>query len=128
MRIAVPSMLPGGLDAPVSGHFGHCEAFTIVTLKDKDIMGVEVAANGEHGTCGAPVMRLADAQVDALVVGGIGGRPLALCRERGIGVFVSRAATVREAVEGFTRGQLPKFDDSHVCGGSHGPGGCPGHK
>jgi predicted Fe-Mo cluster-binding NifX family protein len=123
-------MLPGGLDAAVSGHFGHCEAFTVVTLKDEQVMGVEIITNGGHGagSCGAPVQQLAEARVEALVVGGIGGRPLALCRERGIGVFVSRAATVREAVEGFASGRLPKFDDSGVCGGSHAPGGCQGHK
>ncbi len=127
MRIAIPSMLPGGLDAAVAAHFGHCEAFTIVTLKDKNITGVEISENGPHEGCGAPVLRLAEAQVNALVVGGIGMRPLELCRSRGIGVFVSRAATVREAVEGFTTGQLKGFDDSQVCGGSHGPGGCSGH-
>jgi predicted Fe-Mo cluster-binding NifX family protein len=122
-------MLPGGLDAPVSGHFGHCEAFTIVTLQDGDITGVEVAENGHHhGACGAPVQRLAASRVETLVVGGIGMRPLELLRAQGIGVFVSRAATVREAVEAFALGQLPRFDDSRVCGGSHGPGGCSGHK
>ena len=28
--LAIPSMAPGGLDASVSAHFGHCDAFTLV--------------------------------------------------------------------------------------------------
>jgi predicted Fe-Mo cluster-binding NifX family protein len=123
-------MLPGGLNAQVSGHFGHCEAFTVVTLKDEQVMGVEIITNGGHGagSCGAPVQQLAEARVEALIAGGIGMRPLEILRAQGIGVFVGRAATVKEAVGAFIRGELPKFDDSGVCGGSHGPGGCPGHK
>ncbi|MFH0811072.1 MAG: NifB/NifX family molybdenum-iron cluster-binding protein [Pseudomonadota bacterium] len=128
MRVAVPSSLPGGLDAAMSGHFGHCEAFTIITLEDAAITGVEISENGQHESCGAPVRHLAEVGVEALIVGGIGMRPLDMLRGQGIGVFVSRAATVREAVRAFTRGDLPKFDDSLVCGGSHGPGGCQGHK
>ncbi len=130
MRIALPTMLPGGLEAAVSGHFGHCEAFTIVTLQDNQVAGVEVVSNGHHGGggCGAPVQQLAQARVEALIAGGIGMRPLEMLRAQGIGVYTSRAATVGEAVGAFVRGELPRFDDSRVCGGSHGPGGCPGHK
>jgi len=127
MRIAVPSMAPGGLDAGVSSHFGHCEAFTIVTLADGRVSTVEVAGNGHtgHGSCGAPVKQLADAGVNALLVGGIGMRPLEMFRSQGIGVFATRATTVREAVEGFARGALSLLDDSGVCGG--GSGSCGGH-
>ena len=32
MIVAVPSNAPGGLDAEMSGHFGHCDVFTLITL------------------------------------------------------------------------------------------------
>ena len=33
-RIAVPSMEVGGLGGQRSGHFGHCDTFTLVDVKD----------------------------------------------------------------------------------------------
>ena len=35
--LAVPLMAPGGLDASVSAHFGHCDAFTLIALRDGKI-------------------------------------------------------------------------------------------
>jgi hypothetical protein len=34
MLIAIPSDDSGGLDAAVSEHFGHCAAFTLVTVEE----------------------------------------------------------------------------------------------
>ena len=34
LRLAIPSDLPGGLDAPRSGHFGRSPSFTIVDVVD----------------------------------------------------------------------------------------------
>jgi predicted Fe-Mo cluster-binding NifX family protein len=129
MLIAVPSLAPGGLDAPVEGHFGHCAGFTVVKLDGDAVAEVKVLSNNRHGagSCGAPVTMLAEAGVQALVVGGIGMRPLELLKAQGIGVYITRAATVRQAVADFTSGRLQGFDPSQACGG-HGPGGCPGHK
>ncbi len=35
MRIGIPSDRPGGLDAGVSAHFGHCDLFTAVEIKGR---------------------------------------------------------------------------------------------
>jgi predicted Fe-Mo cluster-binding NifX family protein len=35
--VAVPSELPGGLDAGVNAHFGHCEVYTLVIINDHKI-------------------------------------------------------------------------------------------
>jgi predicted Fe-Mo cluster-binding NifX family protein len=129
MRIAVPSVSPGGLDAPVENHFGHCAGFTVVSLEEGKVTDVKVLSNNHEGagSCGAPVGLLAEEGVKALVVGGIGMRPLELARSKGIGVFITRAATVGEAVAAFVKGELTGFDNSQACGGGHAPGGCPGH-
>ncbi|MFH0809775.1 MAG: NifB/NifX family molybdenum-iron cluster-binding protein [Pseudomonadota bacterium] len=126
MKVAIPSAMPGGLEAGVSGHFGHCEAFTIVTLADGKVAGIEVADNRHDGphACGATVSTLIDRGIEVLIVGGIGMRPLSLLRGNGIAVHSTQAATVGEAVEAFIRGELPTFPDSHVCGGS---GSCGRH-
>ena len=56
-RIAVPSNGAGGLDGLRSGHFGHCDVFTLVDVKDGQIAQVSTIANAEHvqGGCMVPV-------------------------------------------------------------------------
>ncbi|MCP4680705.1 MAG: dinitrogenase iron-molybdenum cofactor biosynthesis protein, partial [Desulfobacterales bacterium] len=39
-RIAIPSVETGGLDGQRSGHFGHCDAFTLVDVEDGEIKKV----------------------------------------------------------------------------------------
>ncbi len=78
MRIAIPSEGGGGLDGLRSGHFGHCDVFTFVDLVDGKIEEVTTVPNVSHvqGGCMVPVNLLASHKVDALIVGGIGLRPL----------------------------------------------------
>lgn len=129
MLIAIPTNAPGGLDAPISAHFGHCDAFTVVELSAEGEIGeVKVHDNTGHdqGGCMAPVMVLKQLGVDALLAGGMGMRPLAGFRQVGIKVHSKADAdTVREAVELYAGGDCPEFGDSQTCGG--GGGGCGGH-
>lgn len=119
-RVAVPSMSPGGLDAQRSGHFGQCEVFTLVELEDGKVRNVSVVGNlpHEHGGCLAPVGLLQEAGADALIVGGIGMRPLMGFRHAGIHVyFAADDGTVADAVGDLTQGKLPLIGDEQVCGG-----------
>jgi len=79
MLIAVPSDAPGGLEAPVSAHFGHCHTFTLVQVDDGRIGNVNLLQNQGHeqGGCLVPVTLLEQNGVQALVAGGMGARPLA---------------------------------------------------
>ena len=99
-RVAVPSELPGGLEAQRSGHFGRCACFTLIDIKDGQIDGVEVLTNAPHteGGCMAPVLVLAEHMVDAIVVDGIGGRPLMGFNQVGIVVHAGLGADVGQAV------------------------------
>lgn len=129
MLIAVPSDAPGGLDAAVSEHFGHCAAFTLVTVEDREVAAVEVAENSGHeqGGCMAPVNFLKGLGIDTLVAGGMGGRPLAGFQQVGIEVRSKEGAgSVREAVELFVSGGCPVFGEAQTCGG--GEGSCGGHE
>ena len=38
--LAVPSCMPGGLDAQMGMHFGHCDIYTIVEIEDNAIKAV----------------------------------------------------------------------------------------
>ncbi|MFO7654215.1 MAG: NifB/NifX family molybdenum-iron cluster-binding protein [Candidatus Krumholzibacteriia bacterium] len=129
MLIAVPSEQPGGLEAPISEHFGHCHAFTLVRVDDGAIGEVSVLANSAHqqGGCMAPVQLLKSNGVDVLVAGGMGARPLAGFQQVGIAVhFKEQASRVAEAVELFLAGGCREFGDAQTCGGGSGQG-CGGH-
>ena len=88
-RIAIPSVNNGGLDGQRSGHFGHCDVFTLVDVEDGEIKKVSTIPNQEHvqGGCMVPVNFLAGHNVNALIVGGIGMRPLMGFRQVGIDVY-----------------------------------------
>lgn len=119
VRIAIPSTRPGGLDAERSGHFGRCDCFTLVDLEGGQPAAVSVLENPPHtdGGCLRPVNLLADHRVNALVVGGIGFRPLQGFRAAGIEVYIGSGEKVRQAVEDFAQGRLPVMSDEGVCGG-----------
>jgi predicted Fe-Mo cluster-binding NifX family protein len=121
--IAVPSESPGGLDAALGAHFGHCELYTLVTLNGGEIGAVDVIPNVPHeqGGCMAPVSHLAQNRVRVLLAGGMGMRPLMGFQQMGIEVYhCGEARTVGEAVEAFRAGRLPQFGQQHTCGGAGG--------
>ena len=121
-RIAVPSMSPGGLDGERSGHFGHCDVFTLIDVEDGKIKSVTTLPNGSHvqGGCMVPVNLLAQHRVQALVVGGIGMRPIMGFRQVGIAVYHdAERPAIRPVVEDLIAGRLPLIGDDQVCGGHH---------
>lgn len=117
IRVAIPSELPGGLQALRSGHFGRCECFTLVDVRDGEVVDVSVVRNAPHvdGGCLTPVMALAQEGVDALVVDGIGGRPLAGFHEVGISVYRGAGETVEATIATLTTGDLPQVGLEGAC-------------
>lgn len=120
LRLAVPSNNPGGLDAARSEHFGHCDLFTIVDIKDNAISSVDAVANQEHsaGGCMVPVSLLRDKGVDAIVVGGIGARPLQGFNEAGISVYYAdrnSVLSVQTVAEGMIAGNFPVIQPDQTC-------------
>ena len=123
-RIAVPSLGSGGLDGQRSQHFGHCDAFTLIDVANGEISNVTVVANQEHqeGGCMVPVIALSNLKVNALVVGGIGPRPLMGFNEVGIDVYHdAMCLEIKPVVEDLIAGNLPIISMDQTCGGG---GGC----
>jgi predicted Fe-Mo cluster-binding NifX family protein len=122
-KIAIPSQTPGGLDAGLGAHFGHCDLYTVVTVENGTIEKVEVIPNVPHqqGGCMAPVQHLAGNGVNRLIAGGMGLRPLMGFNQMGIDVYYGgEARTVGEAVQAMLAGKLPQFQQEHTCGGGGG--------
>lgn len=120
-RIAIPSVAKGGLDGQRSGHFGHCDVFTLVDVENGVIKEVSTVPNQSHvqGGCMVPVNLLAGHKVNALIVGGIGMRPLMGFRQAGIDVFhEENRPDIRPVVEDLIAGKLPLIGDDQVCGGA----------
>ncbi len=122
-RIAVPSMDEGGMEGQRSGHFGHCTVFTLVDVEKGEIKQVTTIPNQSHvqGGCMVPVNLLAKHKVNALIVGGIGMRPLMGFKQAEIDVYydVDRKE-IKPVVEDLIAGKLPMISDDQVCGGGGG--------
>ena len=119
-RIAVPSMGPGGMDGQRSGHFGHCDVFTLIDVEGGEIKQITTVPNQSHvqGGCMVPVNLLAGHKVNALIVGGIGMRPLMGFRQVGIEVYYDgNREQIRPVVEDLIAGRLKMIGDDQVCGG-----------
>ena len=120
--LAIPSAAPGGLQASMGMHFGHCDVFTLVEIDDGHVKNVSTLSNPphEHGGCLAPVQMLADNGVDALLAGGMGFRPLTAFNQVGIHVYFSgMCATVSDGVKAFLAGTLQEFSQDHTCRGGN---------
>ncbi len=119
-RIAIPSENPGGLQTAIGAHFGHCDIYTIVDVKDGQISEVSTLPNVPHqqGGCLAPVNHLANHGVTVLISGGMGLRPLMGFNQAGIEVFLgAEAPSVDAAVQALIRDELQRFTREFTCGG-----------
>lgn len=120
--VAVPSDNPGGLEACRSGHFGHSDIFTLLEVENNKVISVSTHESVAHnsGGCMAPVRALAEAGVGKLIVGGMGGTPLALCSEIGMAVYFApknEYALVSDVAEAFVEGKLPVMNHDQACNG-----------
>ena len=121
--IAIPSLNPGGLDAAVGAHFGHCDCYTLVNLEDNQVKDTKVIPGVPHaqGGCLVPVQYLAQNGAQVLIAGGMGFRPLMGFQQVGIKVFHGgQNEIIKDAVNAFIAGELPEFGQQHTCGGGGG--------
>ena len=121
--VALPSNAPGGMEAGLGAHFGHCDLYTLVEVEDGQIKDTKVVPNVPHqqGGCMAPVQYLAGQGVKVLIAGGMGMRPLMGFNQVGIDVyFGGESTTVDEAVQALLQGSLPRFTQQFTCGGGGG--------
>lgn len=119
-RIAVPSEGTGGLDDKRAAHFGHCRTFTLVDVENGEVKQTSIVPNAPHveGGCMVPVNLLAQHKVNALIVAGMGMRPLMGFRQVGIDVyFENRTPGIRDVVAALIAGKLQPMGDDLACGG-----------
>lgn len=121
MKLAVPTMGAAGLDAQRSGHFGHCDVFTVIDIRDGEVVGFSAVENN-HDTAGClgPVQLLADAGVDAIVAAGMGMRPLMGFQDAGITVlFEPETPGVGDVARKVAAGDVPTMSTDAACQHHH---------
>ena len=123
MKVCIPSFLPGGLNASVSEHFGHCEVFTVADIENGEIVKAWPLSNDDDGqehNCAIPVQRIMNEGVKHMIVGGIGRGPLMGFEQLKIDVYTGAKGTVEETLKAYIKGSLDLADLNVVCkGGCH---------
>lgn len=118
MKLAVPTMGEGGLGSERSGHFGHCDCFTLVNIANGEIGEVSIIQNPPHeeGGCLRPVGLLSDAGATAIVAAGMGMRPLMGFANAGIDVlFDNTTPGVGDVAKRAAAGELPHMTPNEAC-------------
>ena len=118
-RLAVPSTWPGGIESLRSGHFGRCDCFTLVDIDLGKVRDINVVHNPPHtqGDCLAPVDLLRVHGANAIIVNGIGMRPLTGFRDAGMEVYLGRGNSVSDVILEFIVEALTPVSSQQACGG-----------
>ncbi len=122
LKLAVPTMGAAALESERSGHFGHCDCFTIVTISNGEITQTTELANPPHeeGGCLRPVGLLANAGVDAIVAAGMGMRPMMGFEQAGITVyFENQTPSVGGVAQLVAAGNVPVMSANEACNHHH---------
>lgn len=100
MKIAVASD-----EKYVSGHFGHCEGFTIYEVEEGKSLEKSFTPNPGHRSGFLPVF-LRDLKVNVIIAGGMGETAQDLFNENGIEVVVGVQGLSDDVVQKFVNGEL----------------------
>ena len=124
MKVCFAVQKDEGMESAVYGHFGSAPAFMLVDTERKSI---DMVSNKDlihaHGACN-PIMALDGRNVQAVVVGGIGGGALMKLNAAGIKVYGSKAGTIKGNLDLLMTDRLPEISLENTCAGHQ--GGC-GH-
>lgn len=117
IRAAFPSSIDG-LSGPLSMHFGHANAFTIVEYDEKfKVKHVEILKNAphEHSMCQKPVNLLINSSINEIIIGGMGRKPVMLFQQANIKIYRGFKGTVKENFVALKEGKLQVMQDKDAC-------------
>lgn len=100
MKIAVASD-----GRSVSQHFGHCEGFTLFTVRENQITGSKFVQNPGHKPGFLPNY-LNDLEVNVIISGGMGGAAIEIFNEKQIEVVTGAAGDAEKAARMYLEGTL----------------------
>lgn len=89
----------------VSGHFGHCEGFTIYEVGKNKVLNSKFVANPGHKPGFLPVF-LKENGTDVIISGGMGAAAQQLFAENGIDVVVGARGDCTDVIQFYLKGEL----------------------
>ncbi|MGM0445152.1 MAG: NifB/NifX family molybdenum-iron cluster-binding protein [Bacillota bacterium] len=110
-RIAVPTN-----NGQVAQHFGRCPEYTILEVKDCDILNTEVIENPGHKPNFLPNY-LSDLNVDIVLAGGMGQKAFNLFQQNNIEVVTGASGLVKDSVKAYLNNELDA--DNELCNHSN---------
>jgi len=125
MKIAFPIQEKSDKGSLVHNHFGSAPYFVVVDTDTDEFHTIDNQnLDHTHGNC-QPLVALGGTQVDAVVVGGIGGGALRKLLQAGIKAFRAVDGTVIDNLALIKDEKLDAFSPEHTCQGhNHGIGEC----
>jgi predicted Fe-Mo cluster-binding NifX family protein len=101
----------------VSAHFGRCSAYTVIEIKEGQMLNREEIPNPGHQPGFLPQF-LSEKGVNCIITGGMGPRAQALFAQKNIETITGVQGTVDEVMEKFIKQKLEAGED--LCGHRHG--------
>ena len=89
----------------VSGHFGHCEGFSMYEISQGKVLGHEFEPNPGHRPGFLPVF-LKEKGADVIISGGMGATAQQLFTDNGIQVIVGASGNCSDIIEDYIKGNL----------------------
>lgn len=101
----------------VSAHFGRCQSYTIVDIKEGHVLRMGEIPNPGHQPGFLPKY-LSEKGVNCIIAGGMGPRAQSLFAQENIETIIGVQGPVSEVIEKFIMQELEVGDD--LCGHKHG--------
>lgn len=116
MKIALPK---DGI--MLNQHFGRSESFAIVTIDEKDIIGLKEVSTADlqHNHGGLSQMLL-NQSVELVIAGGMGEGAYNALQEKGIKVIRGAAGSIKDVLQQYLDGSLKDTGSSCKHHGEHG--------
>lgn len=119
MKLCIPVKQKDGKESSVYSHFGSAPAFLIFDTNSKEEIIIDNSnMNHDHGACN-PIQTIGGSNVEAVIVGGLGGGAISKLKANNIKVFQSVKGTVEFNIEMFNKSLLTELTMEHACTQHH---------
>ncbi|MCG8581773.1 MAG: NifB/NifX family molybdenum-iron cluster-binding protein [Bacteroidales bacterium] len=105
----------------VDSHFGHCEAYTVYTVEENQIIGTESVPSPQGCGCKSNIIPELKAKgVEVMLAGNMGNGAVNKIQSSGIKVIRGCDGAVKDVAESYLRNEI--VDSGQGCEHTHGHG------
>jgi predicted Fe-Mo cluster-binding NifX family protein len=124
IKIALASEDNKGLDGEMSHHFGRCPYYTMATVEEGQVKGVELVSNPhfERHQPGVMPRFIHEQGADVIIAGGMGPMAVDLFTQLGIEAVTGGIGNVGRVLQAYLNGEIKgaaPCDHDHGRGGGH---------